>query len=102
MLQELSRTGTIDLIKLDIEGEEKRVMVDPPSIEVLCEAICIFMELHERLEAGCWAAFDSFLAGGCPTGDRFERVVTTGEYILICRVPATVPAAGGAEPGRRR
>lgn len=29
--------------------------------QVLCNAICIFMELHERMEQGCNAAFQDFM-----------------------------------------
>ena len=88
----------LDFVKLDIEGEEKNILVDPPSIEVLCEAACIFMELHDRLEPGCTAAFDDFLTGGCASGERFEQVAETGEYIVVCRVGEAVPKMGAALP----
>ena len=45
------------------------------------------MQLHERFEPGCEAAFDKFLADGCPGGTRFEEVATTGEYTMVCRLP---------------
>lgn len=90
--------AALDFIKLDIEGEEKNILVDPPSIEVLCEAACIFMELHDRIEPGCTAAFDEFLAGGCASGERFEQVAETGEYIIVCRVAEGVPKMGAALP----
>lgn len=50
-----------DLIKLDIEGEEKFLMQDEGSKQVLCQATCVFMELHERFVPGCDAAFAEFL-----------------------------------------
>jgi hypothetical protein len=80
----------LDFIKLDIETEEKRILVDPPSVAVLCEAICIFMELHERMEVGCEAAFKSFLRGDCGGRHHFEEVAKTGEYIVICQVSNSV------------
>jgi hypothetical protein len=85
VVQEMSRAKHFDLIKLDIEGEEKHLLQDPPSIAVLCAARCIFMELHDRFEPGCEAAFQSFLATGCKEEDMFGRVVVTGEYMLYCK-----------------
>eukprot|EP00892_Ulva_mutabilis_P006593 jgi/Ulvmu1/4305/UM002_0026.1 len=73
----------LDFIKLDVEGEEKWLLKDRLSREVLCSAICIFMELHERMEQGCNAAFQDFMKNGC-TGEQMEEVVRTGEYILVC------------------
>ena len=64
----MAPTGNIDIIKLDIEGEERRLFLDPPSTKVLCSAICVFMELHERFEPGCNAAFKQFLDQGCDPG----------------------------------
>jgi hypothetical protein len=83
--------STLDFIKLDIEGEEKNVLKDPASRDVLCNAICIFMELHDRFEPGCTESFKSFLTAGCKSGDRFEQVEATGEYIIVCRVSKVVP-----------
>jgi hypothetical protein len=89
-MQKLANS-TLDFVKLDIEGEEKNVLKDPASVEVLCNAICIFMELHDRFEPGCTAAFNSFLAGGCKSGGRFETIAETGEYIIACRLGKSVP-----------
>ena len=50
-----------DMIKIDIEGEEKYIMEDDESKAVLCEATCIFMELHEHFLAGTDAAFQAFM-----------------------------------------
>ena len=44
-LQAVARSGRFDFIKLDIEGEEKRILSDAASRAVLCEATCIFMEV---------------------------------------------------------
>lgn len=55
-----------DLIKLDIEGEEKFLMEDEESKAVLCEATCVFMELHERFVKGCDDAFQSFMQVSVP------------------------------------
>jgi hypothetical protein len=60
-VQTMTKSGRFDFIKLDVEGEEKRLLKDPSSHEVLCEALCIFMELHERFEPGCVEAFRVFL-----------------------------------------
>lgn len=46
MVQEQSRYKRFDFIKLDIEGEEKQLLRDRASIDVLCEARCIFMEVR--------------------------------------------------------
>lgn len=74
-----------DFIKLDIEGEERHILSDPESRGVLCKAICIFMELHERLAPGCQAAFDDFMARGCDGASAFDYALTTGEYMGVCR-----------------
>jgi hypothetical protein len=81
-VQTVARSGRFDFIKLDIEGEEKRILVDPPSVAVLCEAICIFMEvrpaprLHRcvlggRSEAVC-SGRDSECARACATLQRAD------------------------------
>ena len=40
------------------------------------------MQLHERFEPGCEAAFMSFLESGCTDGTRFAQVAVSGEYIM--------------------
>lgn len=60
-MQSMTKSGRFDFIKLDVEGEEKQLLKDPSSHAVLCEALCIFMELHERFEPGCVEAFRLFL-----------------------------------------
>jgi hypothetical protein len=45
-VQAMTKSGKFDFIKLDVEGEEKQLLKDPSSHEVLCEAICIFMEVR--------------------------------------------------------
>jgi hypothetical protein len=66
----------------------------------LCEARCIFMELHEWFQPGCQAAYDFFLRAGCPEAQRFQEVTTTGEYTLICQ-SSLVRARDAADGGRR-
>ena len=45
------------------------------------------MELHEHIVPGCQAALRSFLHEGCKaTGQRFSKVMRTGEYDLYCQV----------------
>lgn len=48
------------------------------------------LQLHERFMPGSEAAFQRFLDDGCPSGARFEQVIKTGEYIVTCKLPATV------------
>lgn len=84
-MQALSRTGRFDFIKIDIEGEERQILSDPASRAVLCEAVCIFMELHDRFAPGCSNAFRAFLAAGC-NGRFFSNAVQTREYSLWCQV----------------
>jgi hypothetical protein len=81
----MSRAKHFDFIKIDIEGEEKQILRDPPTIAVLCAANCIFMELHDRFEPGCQASFDFFMDTGCGAGEAFAHVVSTGEYNLYCK-----------------
>lgn len=60
-VQDMTAARRFDLIKLDIEGEEKFLMEDAASRAVLCEATCVFMELHERFVKGCNATFAEFM-----------------------------------------
>ena len=85
-MQARTRSGRMDFLKIDIEGAEKYLLEEDESIAVLCEARCIFMELHERYSPGAEAAYDAFLEHGCAAhgGGRFEPVVKTGEYTVIC------------------
>eukprot|EP00892_Ulva_mutabilis_P006528 jgi/Ulvmu1/4247/UM192_0007.1 len=88
-LKAQARAGRFDLIKLDIEGEEVHILPDAASRAVLCEARCIFMELHDRFEPGCTAAFHDFLQAGCGGGaEDFEHITTSGEYMLYCKPSA--------------
>jgi hypothetical protein len=57
----MTRAKRFDVIKLDVEGEEKHLLPDLASQEVLCEALCLLMELHDRFEPGCTEAFWAFL-----------------------------------------
>eukprot|EP00892_Ulva_mutabilis_P004679 jgi/Ulvmu1/2583/UM014_0034.1 len=83
-LQDMTAAKKFDLIKLDIEGEEKYLMEDAASREVLCQATCVFMELHERFVKGCDAAFQAFMESGCE-GEQFKEVTRSGEYIVVCK-----------------
>jgi hypothetical protein len=84
-LQDRTAEKKFDFIKLDIEGAEKEVLADESSCRVLCKAICILMETHDRFVPGSKAAFDTFIASGCEGESLFEHVLTTGEYIGVCR-----------------
>lgn len=48
-------------------------------VQVLCSAICIFMELHERMEQGCLAAFQDFMKVW-PTPLALHKVSSTNGY----------------------
>ena len=87
MLQNHSPTGKFDFIKFDIEGTELEVLNDEKSHPVICEATCFFMELHEWMRRGCKAALQFFLQSSC--GQRFQHVVTTGEFLLFCQTDWT-------------
>jgi hypothetical protein len=54
------------------------------------------MQLHERFEPGCEAAFQAFLEGVCADGTRFKAVAASGEYQMVCRLPGNAPAADAA------
>lgn len=82
-VQEQSQAGRFDLIKLDIEGEELRILPDAASRAVLCEAVCMFMELHERFEPGCDAAFKDFL--------QVRRRIHVPYACAMCMHPHTSP-----------
>ena len=84
-MQKETGAPAFDFIKLDIEGAEHTVLLDPSSHEVLCKASCVFAELHERFKDGIEAAWDAFVESGCPTGRRMKELVKTGEYSIVCR-----------------
>jgi FkbM family methyltransferase len=89
VLMERARSQQLDFIKLDIEGMERDLLLEGASRRVLCQARCIFMELHDRYAPGASTAFNDFLLSGCGdepgASDRFIKVVVTGEYHLVCR-----------------
>lgn len=60
-------------------------MKDPPSREVLCEALCLFMELHDDIAPGSAQEFWTFVQDGCSEAQRFAWVAHTGEYYLYCK-----------------
>lgn len=87
MLQGMTAAGHFDMIKLDIEGEEKALLWDPPSVAALCRATCIAIEVHDRAAPGASKAFDRLLRGGCRAGAgaRFARQGSFGDYELACK-----------------
>ena len=84
-MQEMTREKRFDFVKIDIEGEEKQILRDPETAKVLCQANCIFMELHDRFEPGCKESWQHFQEHGCAPEDAFEWVISTGEYLLFCK-----------------
>jgi hypothetical protein len=87
LVQEASGVDRFDFIKIDIEGVEKELLedTDPETRKILCEARCIFAELHDRYIQGCEAAFQSFAKDACPEGHGFTQLHVRGEYTLYCR-----------------
>ena len=73
----LAPQGKIDLLKIDIEGAEKELFAraDPR----LGGVGCLFIELHERVVAGCEAAFRAAFQGL----DYTERV--QGDNLVLTR-----------------
>ena len=61
-MQNMSKSGHIDFLKLDIEGQEKYILEDKDSWPVLCTVRCMAAEVHDRLEAGATEALQTFLA----------------------------------------
>lgn len=84
-LVDLAGASAFDFIKLDVEGAEHSILQDPRSRDVLCKARCVFGELHERFKEGIEAAWDEFVASGCPEGHRMRELANTGEYRIVCR-----------------
>lgn len=91
-MQELVPGGRFDVIKLDVEGEEVTLLADAASRPVLCAALCIALELHERFAPGADAAYAAFLRDGCPGASSgsgghggFVELALSGEYLLICQ-----------------
>ncbi|MBP6443112.1 MAG: FkbM family methyltransferase [Gemmatimonadales bacterium] len=70
----------VDLVKLDIEGAERRVLADAP--RWLPRVRHLLVELHDRFEPGCTDAFLAAVGGG----DWSIR--EQGEYMLASRVTA--------------
>lgn len=86
----MANNHVLDFIKLDIEGAEKELMDEEASRTVMCQARCIFMELHERYAPGTEACMRAFVEHGCahlhgPAAQGFQQLVQTGEYVVICR-----------------
>ena len=89
-LQLMAANGAFDFIKLDIEGAEKELLDEEASRTVLCQARCLFMEVHERFAPGVGASLAAFLERGCahmplPLSLGFEQITYTREYTLWCR-----------------
>ena len=57
----MTRSGRIDLLKLDIEGQELHIFNDVASWPALCEVRCMAAELHEWLVKGSAASLERFL-----------------------------------------
>lgn len=69
---------SVDLVKLDIEGAERRVLGDGAAW--LQRVRHVLVELHDRFEPGCTEAFTAAFAGG----DWTTRA--HGEYMLASRI----------------
>ena len=86
-VQAMTKSGRFDFIKMDVEGEEKQLLKDPASHEVLCQALCIFMELHERFEPGCVEAFRVFLQVRLLHPLACSFLVASTHAPLTCQMP---------------
>ena len=86
-LQEQAPGSAFDFVKLDVEGEENFILRDPASMDVLCEARCVIIEIHEKIAPGATHAWKNFLYNGCAAGggNRLGRVGTFGKYHMYCR-----------------
>lgn len=69
---------SVDLIKLDIEGAERRVFDDGAAW--LPRVRHVLVELHDRLEPGCTEAFTRAFSGG------EWAIQQHGEYMLASRI----------------
>lgn len=80
--------GTIDLLKVDIEGSEKELFAAPGDWIEHVDAIC--MELHDRFKPGCTRTFFGAV-------EDFAIEVRRGEDVLVLRDRARLapPVAAG-------
>lgn len=69
-MQSMSIYGTIDFLKLDIEGQEKYIFEDEKSWPVLCGVRCMAAEVHEKLAPGATRALEDFISV-CPPFSAF-------------------------------
>ena len=81
--------GTIDLLKVDIEGSEKELFAAPGDWIEHVDAIC--MELHDRFKPGCTRTFFGAV-------EDFAIELRRGEDVLVLRDRARLapPVAAGA------
>lgn len=71
----------IDILKMDIEGSEREVLLEPSSwIE---KVGCLIVELHERMKPGCNSSFDNIRGG-------FDHEWCQGENIYLARSRACI------------
>ena len=80
--------GTIDLLKVDIEGSEKELFAAPGDWIEHVDAIC--MELHDRFKPGCTRTFFGAV-------EDFAIELRRGEDVLVLRDRARLapPVAAG-------
>lgn len=78
-MQAMTKSGAIDFIKVDIEGEEKQLFEDRASWPALCEVRCIATEIHGWI-AGAEEAFNTFLK----VFIRYSCFVCLGSGVLVC------------------
>ncbi|HTT51411.1 MAG TPA: FkbM family methyltransferase [Streptosporangiaceae bacterium] len=82
--------GTIDLLKVDIEGSEKELFAAADSWIGRVDAICL--ELHDRFKPGCSQAFYRAVAD-------FGTEVRLGEDVLVLREESRLCPVGGTPAG---
>jgi FkbM family methyltransferase len=70
--------GSIDILKLDVEGAERDLFADPNCHAWLARTRMIFVELHDRIKPGCSEAMEAAIAR-----HGFERLAVGSNLVLI-------------------
>ena len=55
--------ATVDFLKIDIEGYERELFLDPNAAKWISRAICVSCELHDKDQPGCSASFHNAFNG---------------------------------------
>ncbi|MCC7462562.1 MAG: FkbM family methyltransferase [Gammaproteobacteria bacterium] len=74
--------GTLDILKIDVEGTELEIFSDPGCQSWLARTNLIFIELHDRFKPGCESAVRQAL-----TGHPFEWLAQPERTVVLQRHP---------------